>query len=106
MSKYNVLKLWKKRYGEAEDVWDYAGRLMKRSACGNPRSSFEPTIDHIRPLSKGGQDIEANIEICHYTPNEEKGDDFPHWATNGQRFHAEKSAGVPGGYEIVKEGEM
>lgn len=29
------------------EVYDYTGRLMKKSACGNPRSSFQTKINHI-----------------------------------------------------------
>ena len=104
MSKYLVKILWNELYGKQEEVCDYAGRLMKKSACGNPHSSYQPTIDHIRPLSNGGKDTKANIVICHYETNEEKGDSFPHWKTNGLRFHAKKKNGIQNGYEIIKEG--
>ena len=57
MSKFSVKDLWNERYGKQEDVYDYAGRLMKKSACGNPNSSYQPTIDHIRPLADGGKDV-------------------------------------------------
>ena len=103
MSKYTVLELWNERYGKAEEIADYAGRTMKKSACGNPNSSFEPTIDHIRPLSEGGKDVKQNIEICNYETNAEKGDHYPHWTTNDRRFHAEKTKGVSNGYTIVED---
>ena len=51
MSKFNTIDVWNKLYGKTEEVYDYAGRLMKKSACGNPNSKFHPTLDHIRPLS-------------------------------------------------------
>lgn len=53
MSKYNTIEVWNKMYGKKEEAYDYAGRLMKKSACGNPNSRFHPTLDHIRPLSMG-----------------------------------------------------
>ena len=53
MSKFNIKDVWNYCFGNKEEVYDYTGRLMKKSACGNPRSSFQPTIDHIRPLSQG-----------------------------------------------------
>ena len=43
---------------------------------------------------------------CKYyekNPNEEKGDLFPHWKTNGKRFHAKRKKGFSNGYVIVKE---
>lgn len=79
MSKYNTIEVWNKIFGNKTEIYDYAGRLIKKSACGNPYSKFFPTIDHIRPLSRGGCDILANIIICHRDTNEEKGDSFPHW---------------------------
>ena len=53
MSKYRTIDVWDKFYGNNETVRDYAGRIMKRSACGNPNSSYNPTLDHIRPLLSG-----------------------------------------------------
>ena len=103
MSKYTVLELWDERHGKAEKVTDYAGRTMLKSACGNPRSSYEPTIDHIRPIADGGKDVKENIEICHYETNAEKSNCFPHWQTNGMRFHAKRKKGIPNGYTIIQE---
>ena len=102
MSKYTTLELWNKRYDGKEEIYDYAGRLMKKSACGNPDSKFHPTLDHIRPLSKGGEDIEGNIEICHRLTNEEKADTFSTWTTNGKTFQAKRKKGKRDEYKIVK----
>lgn len=33
-----------------------------------------PTIDHILPISKGGQDVHANIQLAHFECNWRKGD--------------------------------
>ena len=98
---YYIKDLWEERYGKVERVYDYAGRLMMKSACGNPHSNYQPTIDHIRPLSKGGKNVKQNLVICHFDTNEEKANCFPHWNTNGNRFHAKKY--VPSGYKIIKE---
>ena len=104
MSKYSVKELWDETYGKNERVHDYAGRLMLKSACGNPHSAYQPTIDHIRPISKGGKNVKSNIVICHWETNEEKGDFFPHWQANGHRFHAKKTNSESSGYQVVKEG--
>ena len=66
MSKYTVKELWEERYGKAEEVIDYAGRRMLKAACGDPYSSYQPTIDHIKPIAtaKTEQDV---IDLCHYT---------------------------------------
>ncbi len=103
MSKYNTIEVWNEFYGNKTEVKDYAGRLMKKSACGNPHSRFYPTIDHIRPLSKGGSDILENIIICHRDTNEEKADLFPHWKANGARYMAIRTRGKRNKYEIKKE---
>ena len=31
MSKYRTIDVWNERYGNKENVYDYAGRLMKKS---------------------------------------------------------------------------
>lgn len=72
MSKHNIIDVWKLRYDKKEDVCDYAGRLIKKSACGDPNSNYHPTLDHIRPLSKGGKYTLENIIICHRDTNEKK----------------------------------
>ena len=79
------------------------GGRRRRSACGNPNSKFHPTLDHIRPLSKGGSDVLENIIICHRDTNEEKADKFPAWKANGGRFHAIRVRGSRVAYEIVED---
>ena len=100
MSKYKVIDIWNLLYGNKEAIIDYAGREMRKSACSNPRSAYHPTIDHIRPLSNGGKDTLDNIIICHRDTNEEKGDSFPHWVANNQRFKAKRVKGNKKAYVI------
>lgn len=103
MSKYKIIDVWNRLFGKAEEVEDYAGRLIKKSACGNPHSKFHPTLDHVRPLSKGGSDILENIIICHRDTNIEKSDNFPHWKANKTRFVAIRVRDTRNSYEIYKE---
>ena len=103
MSKLNIIEVWSMIYGSKQEVYDYAGRLMKKSACGNPNSRFHPTFDHIRPLSQGGTNVLDNIVICHRDTNEEKADCFPHWKVNGKRFHAVRVKGSRVAYEIIED---
>ena len=76
---------------------------MKKAACGDPRSKFHPTLDHIRPLSKGGADVLENIKVCHRDTNAEKADCFPHWKANGKSFHAERVKGSRVAYKITQD---
>ena len=103
MSKYNTIEVWNKVYGNKAEVYDYAGRLMKKSACGNPHSKYFPTLDHIRPLSKGGSDILENIIICHRDTNEEKANLFPHWKANGNRYLAARVRGTRNHFMIYEQ---
>ena len=100
MSKHRTVDVWNEVYGNRETVCDYAGRIMKKSACGDPNSAFHPTLDHIRPLSAGGRDAPGNIVICHRDTNREKADKFPHWKTNGRIYRAERVKGTRTDYEI------
>lgn len=100
MSKYSCAELWERTFGSKQQVYDYAGRLMKKAACGDPHSAYHPTIDHIRPLSQGGSDVPENIVICHRDTNAEKADRFPHWQTNGRTFRAVRIRGKRTGYRI------
>jgi len=103
MSKYNTKDVWDICFGKVEEAYDYSGRLMKKTACGNPNSKYHPTIDHIRPLSKGGSDVLENIVVCHRDTNEEKADNFPHWNANDIRFKAIRIKGSRVSYEIVED---
>ena len=103
MSKYRTIDVWNTIYGKTEEVYDYTGRLMKKSACGNPNSKFHPTLDHIRPLSNGGCDVLENLIICHRDTNEEKADFFPHWNANNERYHARRVRGSRVAYEIIRD---
>ncbi|MFW6002632.1 MAG: HNH endonuclease domain-containing protein [archaeon] len=100
MSKKNVGEYWHNRFGNQEEVYDYSGRLMKKSAIGNQNSSYEPTIDHIRPLSQQGKDVEENIVICNRKTNQEKSNKFSTWRANGKTFQAVRIRGNRSGYEI------
>ena len=102
MSKHNLSVLWNRVFPNQNEVYDYAGRRMVRSAIGNPNSSCCPTIDHIRPLSLGGKDCLENIVICNRITNQEKADSFPNWSANGRRFQAKRVRGTSGEYDIYQ----
>lgn len=102
MSKYSITQLWDHIFRGQNEVYDYAGRRIVRSAIGNRRSSCCPTIDHIRPLSQGGKDCLENIVICNQITNEEKADSFPSWSANGKRFQARRVKGTTNEYDIYQ----
>lgn len=104
MSKYNLKALWESIYHNKTEVYDYAGRRMVKSAIGNQNSAFEPTIEHIRPLSQGGKDCLANIMICNWKTNQEKADSFPNWTVNGKHFQAKRVRGTSNEYDIYQLG--
>ena len=103
MSKFRTIDAWDAVYKNQEEAYDYTGRLMKKSACGNPNSKYHPTLDHIRPISMGGADVPENLIIVHRDTNEEKGDCFPHWKANGNRYHARKVKGTRFQYDIIED---
>ena len=102
MSKFSVSELWEKLYPYQTEVEDYTGRKMLKSAIGNQNSRYCPTIDHVRPLSKGGKDILGNIVLCNIKTNEEKGDLFSTWKTNGRIYQAQRVKGTSNEYDIYQ----
>ena len=100
MSKYNLHVLWDNVFPNTNEVYDYAGRRMLKSAIGNQYSRYCPTIDHIRPLSKGGKDLLENIIICNKETNEDKADQFPTWNSNNRTFQAKRVRGTSDEYDI------
>lgn len=102
MSKYKTIDVWNQVFGAKQEAYDYTGRLMKKSACGNPNSAYHPTLDHIRPLSNGGCDVLDNIIICHRDTNEEKADSFPHGKQMVLVSMREGVAGSRVEYEIIE----
>jgi len=79
---------------------DYSGREMRISDVGKHNSDYEPTLDHIRPLSQGGVDELDNLIICNRLTNFEKGESFSTWKTNGKRFQARRERGKKNKYTI------
>ena len=94
--------LWENVFPHQNEAYDYAGRRMLKSAIGNQNSRYCPTLDHIRPLAKGGKDVLENIVICAQETNEEKADTFPNWYANGRRFQARKVKGTSNEYDIYQ----
>ena len=103
MSKYNLKDLWEYFYGRKTEAKDYTGRKMYKSALSDPSNPYQPTIEHIRPLSKGGSDVLENIIICRCDTNGEKADKFPAWIANKKRWHAVRVKGSRVAYKVEED---
>ncbi|WP_431163277.1 HNH endonuclease signature motif containing protein [Flagellimonas beolgyonensis] len=62
--------------GLPSDTWrnDKCGKSIKRSEHGNRSSMYGWEIDHINPVSNGGDDRSSNLQPLHWTNNVDKGD--------------------------------
>ena len=104
-NKETAMRLWASRYGKAQRVRDYAGRMMDRAAYGDRGSQYGWNLDHIFPQSKGGKTADHNLVCCHILTNDEKADKIC-FTANGLRFQVIK---VENHYEIApldEEGEV
>lgn len=58
------------------DVWrrDKCGKVMKWDEHGNRGSDYGWEIDHINPVSNGGDDKLSNLQPLNWKSNSDKGD--------------------------------
>jgi hypothetical protein len=67
-----AMKLWTETYGKGvEEAKDRKGRLMLKTAFGDPGSKFGWNIHHKKAKSKGGTDVKENLEIVHILTHQE-----------------------------------
>lgn len=69
--------------GVDPSLWrkDFAGAWIRRDQFGK-HSDYGWTIDHIMPLSCGGSDIRANLQVIHWKNQVSKGDRYPVFITS------------------------
>ncbi|MDX3353901.1 HNH endonuclease signature motif containing protein [Streptomyces sp. ME01-24h] len=46
------------------------GRVAMKQTVPHPKA---PTIDHVVPISEGGDDTRANVQLAHFLCNSSKG---------------------------------
>lgn len=71
--------VWQKGYpieGYDQNLWrrDKCGRAMKYSEHGNRQNDYGWEIDHIDPVSNGGDDNINNLQPLHWSNNADKAD--------------------------------
>ena len=81
-----ILDVWKKAMtvnGVDPDAFrqDYAGAWIRYADYGNRNSQYGWEIDHLKPLSQGGEEVGTNYLPLQWQNNVRKGDNYPRWAT-------------------------
>lgn len=71
---------------------DSCGAWILRNEYGNTESIYGWEIDHIYPLSRGGDDNPQNLRALQWSNNRSKGDDYPAY---NSAFQAEGTLNIP-----------
>ena len=74
--------VWRKGTPEPEYASfrkDKCGASMQRTKYGKTEK-WGWEIDHIKPVSKGGNDDLSNLQPLLWENNRHKGDDYPNWS--------------------------
>ena len=79
-----IQKVWEKGipvFGKDLQVWrkDNCGTLIKRDQHNKSDSSFGWEIDHIIPVTIGGDDQLFNLQPLHWENNRQKGNEWIGW---------------------------
>lgn len=77
MNKKSKRLLKQKLYDKQRGVCFYCERKMVKLTWNNAHNERQATLDHIVPLSKGGEDAEDNIVCACIRCNRDKADMMP-----------------------------
>lgn len=64
--------------------FDDLGAIIKMSEYGK-ETEFGWSVDHMLPLSRGGNDNIENLQLLHWSNNKLKGNDFPTYSWDTSR---------------------
>ncbi len=86
VSTHTILNIWEKAIsvpGYDPDIWrkDFAGAWIRKDSYGM-KTKYGWEVDHLRPLSKGGDNNEDNLIALHWQNNRTKGADYPNFNTS------------------------
>ena len=85
-SEETKLAVWKKAQtvsGNDPSVWrkDQCGAWIGWGYYVDSSSQYGWEIDHLKPLSQGGEEVMTNYLPLQWQNNVRKGDNYPRWAT-------------------------
>jgi len=95
--KDRAMAFWSRELGDMTEAEDFAGYCINKGAYRDENSNYGWDIDHIQPLSKGGNDTDDNKQIVSIYVNREKADKTT-FAINDERYQIHKTTKVHSDY--------
>ena len=72
-------QFWKHEFGDSLVGYDFAGQEVRFGSHNQRGSQYGWDRDHILPLSKGGKDNFANLQIVNMATNAERANKMTFW---------------------------